>query len=58
MIMAGRKRHTPAEGTDVAAVCRELQVSEPTYHRWRSQFGGLKADDAKRLKNSNEKTAR
>ena len=37
-------------GKDVAAVCRELGVSEPTYHRWRNQFGGLKADDAKRLK--------
>jgi transposase-like protein len=30
--------------------CRELQVSEQTYYRWRNQFGGLKADDAKRLK--------
>ena len=39
-----------AEGHDVAAVCRELNVSEATYHRWRSQFGGLKAEDAKRLK--------
>jgi putative transposase len=34
----------------VAAVCRERGVSEQTYHRWRNQFGGLKADDAKRLK--------
>ncbi len=64
MIMAPRKRHSPeqvvrklttadrllAEGKDVAAVCRELGVSEQTYHRWRNQFGGLKADDAKRLK--------
>jgi putative transposase len=62
--MATRKRHTPeqvvrklvtadrllSEGKDVAAVCRELGVSEPTYHRWRNQFGGLKADDARRLK--------
>ena len=39
-----------AEGKDVADVCRVLQVSEATYHRWRNQFGGLKADDAKRLK--------
>jgi putative transposase len=39
-----------AEGKDVADVCRALQVSEATYHRWRNQFGGLKADDAKRLK--------
>ena len=39
-----------AEGGDVADVCRELQVTEATYYRWRNQFGGLKADDAKRLK--------
>ncbi len=38
------------EGKDVAGVCRELQVSEQTYYRWRNQFGGLNADDAKRLK--------
>src|SRR5437588_7474041 len=64
--MRTRKRHTPeqvvrklteadrllAEGKDVADVCRALQVSEATYHRWRNQFGGLKADDAKRLKSS------
>jgi putative transposase len=62
--MTTRKRHTPeqvvrnltqadrllADGKDVADVCRELQVSEQTYYRWRNQFGGLKADDAKRLK--------
>src|SRR5215208_4110414 len=62
--MTMRKRHTPeqvvrkltqadrmlADGKDVADVCRELQVSEQTYYRWRNQFGGLKAEDAKRLK--------
>lgn len=62
--MATRKRHNPeqivrklmtadqllAEGKDAAAVCRELGVLEATYHRWRNQFGGLKAQDAKRLK--------
>jgi len=62
--MTTRKRHTPeqvvrrltqadrllGEGKDVADVCRELRVSEQTYYRWRDQFGGLKADDAKRLK--------
>lgn len=37
-----------AEGKDIAAVCRSLGVSEATYHRWRNQFGGLKAEDAKR----------
>jgi len=59
-----RRRHTPEqivrklkeadrmlnEGADVAAVARHLQVTETTYHRWRNQYGGMKADDAKRLK--------
>ena len=62
--MTTRKRHSPeqvvrkltqadrllGEGKEVADVCRELQVSEQTYYRWRNQFGGLKADDAKKLK--------
>jgi len=62
--MATRKKHTPEqvvrklatadrmlnEGKGVADVCRELQVSEQTYYRWRNQFGGMNADDAKRLK--------
>ena len=38
------------EGKDVADVCRELEVPEQTYYLWRNQSGGLKADDAKRLK--------
>lgn len=64
MIMATRRKHTPeqvvrklqdadrllTQGTDVAGVCRELGVSEQTYYRWRNQFGGLKAEDARRLK--------
>jgi putative transposase len=37
-------------GKEIADVCRELGVAEQTYYRWRNQFGGLKADDAKRLK--------
>jgi putative transposase len=70
-IMATRKRHSPEQvvrklttadrllsgGRDVAAVCRELGVSEATYHRWRNQFGGLKANDAKRLKNLERQNA-
>jgi len=38
------------EGADIAAVARHLEVSEQTYHRWRHQYGGMKADDAKRLR--------
>ena len=38
------------EGKDLAEVARHLEVTEATYHRWRNQFGGMKADDAKRLR--------
>jgi putative transposase len=38
------------EGADVAGVARHLEISEQTYHRWRNQYGGMKAHDAKRLK--------
>jgi transposase-like protein len=34
----------------VAAVIQHLGVSEATYHRWRNQYGGMKAEEAKRLK--------
>ena len=38
------------EGSELAAVCKHLEVSEQTWHRWRNQYGGMKADHAKRLK--------
>ena len=46
-----------ADGQDVAAVCRELGVSEQTCYRWRNQYGGLKADVAKRLKELEKQNA-
>ena len=39
-----------AEQRGVAEIAKELGVSENTYHRWRNQYGGMKADDVKRLK--------
>lgn len=59
-----RTRHTPeqiigklreadvmlAAGRSIAQVVQHLGVSEPTYHRWRNQYGGMKADEARRLK--------
>jgi transposase-like protein len=39
-----------AEGIGIPEVAKALEVSEATYHRWRAQFGGMKADDVKRLK--------
>lgn len=62
--MAERKRHTAAQivrkledadrrltaGQSIAQMCQALEVSEATYHRWRNQYGGMKAEEAKRLK--------
>jgi len=39
-----------AEGKSVAEVARELEISEQTYCRWRNQYGGMMADDAKELR--------
>ena len=67
-----RRRHTPeqiirklreadrllAEGHQVPEVAKQLEISEATYHRWRAQYGGLKADDVKRLKELEGENAR
>ena len=47
-----------AQGLTVGQVCHRLGVSEPTLHRWRNQYGGLKADEAKRLKELEAENAR
>jgi transposase-like protein len=39
-------------------VCQALEVSEQTYHRWRAQYGGMKAEEAKRLKELEEENKR
>jgi putative transposase len=59
-----RRRHTPeqvirklaegekllGEGKPLDEVVRHLEITESTWHRWRNQYGGMKADDAKELK--------
>ena len=59
-----RGRHTPeqvirklreaerliGEGKTIPEAAKELGISEQTYHRWRNQYGGMKADEVKRLK--------
>jgi putative transposase len=66
------KRHTPEQvigllrqaeidlgsGMSIAQVCQKLAVSEPTFHRWRNQYGGMKADEMKRLKELEAENAR
>ena len=39
-----------ASGSTIGQLCQKLAISEQTFHRWRQQYGGMKADDAKRLK--------
>jgi transposase-like protein len=59
-----RRRHTPeqivrklaegekllGEGRPIEEVARHLEITESTWHRWRNQYGGMKADDAKELR--------
>lgn len=59
-----RRRHSPeqiirllqegekllGQGQNVEEVARQLEITESTWHRWRNQYGGMKASDAKRLK--------
>ncbi len=67
-----RKRHTPeqiiaklreadavlATGATIAQVVQRLEVSEQTFHRWRNQYGGMKAKEAKRLKELEQENTR
>ena len=46
------------QGLGVAQVCQQLGVSEQTLHRWRNQYGGLKQDEARRLKELEAENAR
>jgi putative transposase len=39
-----------AQGSAVGLACREAGISEQSYYRWRKEYGGLKVDQAKRLK--------
>ena len=48
----------PGEEKDLAEVTKALEVSEATFHRWRAQYGGMKADEAKRLKELERENAR
>ena len=67
-----RHRHTPEQavrkvregerllndGKDLAEILRTLEISEATWNRWRSQYGGMKATQAKRLRELEAENAR
>ena len=62
--MARRKKHTPeqvvnllrqievavAQGKTTALACKEAEITEQSYYRWRKEYGGLQVDQARRLK--------
>jgi putative transposase len=47
-----------ATGKSIGQVCQALEVSEQTFHRWRNQYGGMKAEEAKRLKELEDENKR
>ena len=72
MTQRRRKRHSPEQivtklrdadamlnaGKDLAVVLQTLEISEATYHRWRNQYGGMKSEEAKRLKQLEDENKR
>lgn len=45
-------------GASIGQVCQRLEISEPTFHRWRNQYGGMKSQEAKRLKELEQENLR
>ena len=46
-----------AKGTQIAVVCKQLGVAEQTYYRWRKEYGGLKVEQAKKLRELEKENA-
>tara|TARA_R110002126_G_scaffold161186_1_gene308952 strand:- start:9 stop:296 length:288 start_codon:yes stop_codon:yes gene_type:complete len=67
-----RKRHTPEQiirklrdaetmlnaGKTLGEVCQQLEISEQSHHRWQAQYGGMKAEEARRLKELEQENTR
>ena len=47
-----------ANGKTTAQACKEAEITQQTYYRWRKEFGGLKLDQAKRLKELERENAK
>jgi putative transposase len=47
-----------AQGQTIAQACKSIGITEQTYYRWRREYGGLKTDQAKRLKELERENAR
>ena len=47
-----------AQGKSIAVACKEVDVSEQSYYRWRKEYGGLKVDQAKKMKDLERENTR
>jgi transposase-like protein len=47
-----------AQGMALAEVCRQLEITDVTYYRWPKEYGGLRVDQAKRLKELEQENSR
>ena len=47
-----------AQGKSLAIACREAEISEQSYYRWRKEYGGLQIDQARRMKDLERENAR
>ena len=47
-----------AKGIEIVDACRKLGITEQTYYRWKKEYGGLRVDQAKRLKSLEQENAR
>jgi putative transposase len=47
-----------AKGMTLVEVCRQLEITDATYYRWRKEYGGLRVDQAKRLKELEQENSR
>ncbi len=46
------------QGTNVGEACRKIGVTEQTYYRWRKEYGGMRIEQAKRLKDLEKENSR
>ena len=47
-----------AQGASIAEACKQLQITDQTYYRWRKEYGGLRVDQAKRLRELEQENSR
>ena len=47
-----------SSGLSISEICRELEIKEQTYYKWRKEYGGMRVDQAKRLKEVEQENSR